>query len=115
MAGLAFSRCCHAMCLMAAEAFIQCRVSRATKAALRAAAERQQLTESARPGTSRTTRLNMTDQVGGRQGVGNRLAERMSLQELQMGLLAPLPARNRLEGVDVSADQLCKGDAAMAV
>ena len=32
---------------MAAEAFIQCRVSRATKAALRAAAERQQLTESA--------------------------------------------------------------------
>jgi hypothetical protein len=35
------------MCLMAAEAFIQCRVSQATKAALRAAAERQQLTESA--------------------------------------------------------------------
>jgi len=35
------------MCLMAVEAFIQCRVSRATKAALRAAAERQQLTESA--------------------------------------------------------------------
>ena len=32
---------------MAAEAFIQCRVSPATKAALRAAAERQQLTESA--------------------------------------------------------------------
>jgi hypothetical protein len=32
---------------MAAEAFIQCRVPRATKAALRAAAERQQLTESA--------------------------------------------------------------------
>ncbi|MGH8129671.1 MAG: plasmid mobilization relaxosome protein MobC [Steroidobacteraceae bacterium] len=32
---------------MAAEAFIQCRVSLATKAALRAAAERQQLTESA--------------------------------------------------------------------
>ena len=32
---------------MAAEAFIQCRVSQATKAALRAAAERQQLTESA--------------------------------------------------------------------
>lgn len=35
------------MCFMAAEAFIQCRVSQATKAALRAAAERQQLTESA--------------------------------------------------------------------
>jgi Bacterial mobilisation protein (MobC) len=35
------------MLLMAAEAFIQCRVSQATKAALRAAAERQQLTESA--------------------------------------------------------------------
>ena len=32
---------------MAAEAFIQCRVAPATKAALRAAAERQQLTESA--------------------------------------------------------------------
>jgi len=32
---------------MAAEAFIQCRVSPATKSALRAAAERQQLTESA--------------------------------------------------------------------
>ena len=32
---------------MAAEAFIQCRVSQATKAALRVAAERQQLTESA--------------------------------------------------------------------
>lgn len=32
---------------MAAEAFIQCRVSQATKAALRATAERQQLTESA--------------------------------------------------------------------
>ena len=32
---------------MAVEAFIQCRVSQATKAALRAAAERQQLTESA--------------------------------------------------------------------
>ncbi len=35
------------MFLMAVEAFIQCRVSQATKAALRAAAERQQLTESA--------------------------------------------------------------------
>ncbi len=32
---------------MASEAFIQCRVSQATKAALRATAERQQLTESA--------------------------------------------------------------------
>lgn len=31
------------------------------------------------PGTSRTTRLNMTYQIGGRQGVCNRLAERMSL------------------------------------
>jgi Bacterial mobilisation protein (MobC) len=35
------------MFLMAAEAFIQCRVPHATKAALRTAAERQQLTESA--------------------------------------------------------------------
>jgi len=35
------------MLAMAAESFIQCRVSQAMKAALRAAAERQQLTESA--------------------------------------------------------------------
>jgi hypothetical protein len=35
------------MLFMAAEAFIQCRVAQATKAALRAVAERQQLTESA--------------------------------------------------------------------
>jgi len=35
------------MLLMAAEAFIQCRVPQATKAALRAAADRQQITESA--------------------------------------------------------------------
>jgi hypothetical protein len=35
------------MLSMSAEAFIQCRVSRAMKAALRTAAERQQLTESA--------------------------------------------------------------------
>ena len=35
------------MLFMAAEAFIQCRVPQATKASLRAAAERQQLTESA--------------------------------------------------------------------
>jgi hypothetical protein len=35
------------MSLMASEAFIQCRVPQATKAALRAAADRQQLTESA--------------------------------------------------------------------
>lgn len=35
------------MLLMAAEAFIQCRVPQSTKSALRAVAERQQLTESA--------------------------------------------------------------------
>jgi hypothetical protein len=34
------------MLFMAAETFIQCRVPQATKVALRAAAERQQLTES---------------------------------------------------------------------
>ena len=44
---MAFGRCCHTIVPMAAEAFVQCRVAPATKAALRAAAERQQLTESA--------------------------------------------------------------------
>jgi hypothetical protein len=48
------------------------------------------------------------DQVGGRVGVRNGLAERMPLQEFQMRLLASLPARDRLEGVDVPADQFCE-------
>ena len=60
-------------------------------------------------GIRRAARLHMPDQVGGREGVRNGFAERMPLQELQMGLLAALPARDRLKGVDVSADQLRKG------
>jgi hypothetical protein len=47
IAGLALSRCCHTIVAVAAEAFIQCRVAPTTKAALRAAADRQQLTETA--------------------------------------------------------------------
>lgn len=46
-AGLPIGRCCHTIIVMAADSFIQCRVSAATKEALRAAAERQQLSESA--------------------------------------------------------------------
>jgi hypothetical protein len=60
-------------------------------------------------GTLRTARLYMSDQVRGGEGMRNGLAERMPLQELQMGLLASLPARNRLEGIDVPADQFCEG------
>jgi Bacterial mobilisation protein (MobC) len=47
---------------MVAEAFIQCRVSQATKAALRAAAERQQITESAL--LKRMLQLHSADPVG---------------------------------------------------
>src|ERR1700730_16246752 len=46
-AGLPIGGCCHTIVAMAADSFIQCRVSAATKEALRAAAERQQLSESA--------------------------------------------------------------------
>ena len=44
---MAFGRCCHTMLPVPADAFIQCRVSQATKAALRSAAQRQGVTESA--------------------------------------------------------------------
>src|ERR1039458_1847957 len=44
-AGSPFGGCCHTIACMAAEAFIQCRVASATKAARRAAAHRQPLTE----------------------------------------------------------------------
>ncbi len=44
-AGLPIGGCCHTIVAMAADSFIQCRVSAATKEALRAAAQRQQLTE----------------------------------------------------------------------
>jgi hypothetical protein len=57
-------------------------------------------------GTLRTTRLHMPNKVGGCEGECSALAERMLLQELQMGLFASLPARNGFKGVDVPADQL---------
>ena len=41
---------------------------------------------------------------GARQGV--RLADRVTLEELQMGLLASPPLRDGLEGIGVPADQL---------
>jgi len=46
-AGLPIGRCCHTIIAVAANSFIQCRVSPATKEALRGAAERRQLSESA--------------------------------------------------------------------
>jgi antitoxin component of RelBE/YafQ-DinJ toxin-antitoxin module len=46
-AGLPIGRYCHTIIAMAADSFIQCRVSAETKEALHAAAERQQLSESA--------------------------------------------------------------------
>ena len=49
---------------MAAEAFIQCRVPQATKAALRAAAERQQITESALLKRMLQLLLHSADPVG---------------------------------------------------
>jgi len=52
---------------MAAGAFIQCRVSQQTKAALRAAAERQQLTESTLP----KRMLVLVLQTAGAAVVGN--------------------------------------------
>lgn len=47
IAGLAFCRCCHTLPHVAADRFIQCRVSAETKARLRACAQREQVTESA--------------------------------------------------------------------
>jgi hypothetical protein len=39
----------------------------------------------------------------------------MALQALQVSLLAPMPTRDRLEGVDVPADQLREGRGASLV
>jgi hypothetical protein len=55
---------------MAAEAFIQCRVPQATKAALRAAAERQQITESALLKRMLQLVLHSADPVGDVAGAG---------------------------------------------
>jgi hypothetical protein len=65
------------MFLMAAEAFIQCRVSQATKAALRTAAERQQLTESALLKRMLDLVLHTADAAEAGQGV---VADRPSRQ-----------------------------------
>lgn len=58
-------------------------------------------------------RLNVPNKLTGGQLDGIGLAERVALQEFQMGLLAALPARDRLECIDVPADQL--GDGGRAV
>lgn len=59
-------------------------------------------------GAVRTARLYMPNKVGGREGERIGFAERMPLQEFQMSLFASLPARDRLERVDVPADQFCE-------
>jgi hypothetical protein len=61
---------------MAAEAFIQCRVPQATKVALRAAAERQQLTESA----LLKRMLELVLHAGGAAEAGEVAADRPSRQ-----------------------------------
>ena len=76
-AGLAFSRCCHTMLPMAAEAFVQCRVAPAAKAALRAAAARQQLTESAL--LKRTIEL-LLNTTGAENVRGDAVADRPARQ-----------------------------------
>jgi hypothetical protein len=60
-------------------------------------------------GAACTARLHMPNEVSGRQIERIDFAERVALQVFQMGLLAALPARDRLDGVDVTADQLRKG------
>lgn len=61
-----------------------------------------------RTGSLRTTRLHVPNEIGSREGVRNGLAERMSLQEFQVSLFAPLPTRDRLERLNVPADQFRK-------
>jgi hypothetical protein len=50
-------------------------------------------------------RAHMIDQHRGREHQGVRLADGVTLEELQMGLLASLPLGDRLEGLDVPPDQ----------
>jgi hypothetical protein len=63
---------------MVAEAFIQCRVPQATKAALRAAAERQQITESALLKSMLQLVLHSADPVGAADA-GDRAARQARL------------------------------------
>ena len=65
---------------MVAEAFIQCRVSQATKAALRAAAEQQQITESALLKRMLQLVLHSADTVGDVAGGGAAAADRAARQ-----------------------------------
>ncbi len=84
--------------------------SRTLLAALRNDADPDQVVDrGCGAGALRTAGLNMPYQVGRGEGVRNVSAKRMPLQEFQMSLFASLPARNRLEGVDVPADQFGKG------
>ena len=95
---------------MAAEAFIQCRVPQAMKVALRAAAEGRQLTESA----LLKRMLELVLHTGGAADIGDAAvaADRPARQARLYVRLATgdrqllLPARDRLEGDDVPADQL---------
>jgi hypothetical protein len=66
---------------MAAEAFIQCRVPQSTKAALRAAAERQQITESALLKRMLQLLLHSADPVGdgGAADAADRVARQARL------------------------------------
>ena len=49
----------------------------------------------------------MVDQDGSVEVECVELAERAALQELEVSLLAALPFRDRLEGLNVTPDQLC--------
>ena len=65
---------------MAAEAFIQCRVPQATKAALRAAAQRQQITESVLLKRMLQLLLHSADPVGDGDGGAADAADRVVRQ-----------------------------------
>ena len=59
-----------------------------------------------RSGAFSAPRANVIDQHRGGQVHGVHLAERMALQEFEMGLLAALPFGDRLERLDIPTDQL---------
>ena len=51
--------------------------------------------------TASTSRTNMVHQYGCGEEEGIALTDRMPLKKLEVGLLTPLPLRNRLECVDI--------------
>jgi hypothetical protein len=55
--------------------------------------------------TLRATCLNVPNEIGGREGVRNGLAERVALQEFQVRLFASLSTRDSLKRLDVPTDQ----------